>query len=86
MQVVLLPNNIARRFGCEPGAMSGSEIVVHCRQVGNVAMTQNQSPDTKSEGLAKLGLWVLKNGWADAPSPPRSWATYVDAICAKPRV
>jgi hypothetical protein len=33
MQVVLLPNNIARRFGCEPGSMSGSEIVVHCRQV-----------------------------------------------------
>jgi hypothetical protein len=33
MQLVLLPNTIARRFGCKPGGMTGSEIVVHCREV-----------------------------------------------------
>jgi len=48
-------------------------------------MTQNQSPDTKSEGLAKLGLWVLKNAWGDVPVPPLSWSSYMDAVCARPR-
>lgn len=83
MQVVLLPNNIARRFGCEPGAMSGAEIVVHCRQVGNLGMTQKESSTTKAEGLSKLGLWVLKSSWTEIPTPPISWGSYMDSICKR---
>ena len=82
-KVVLLPNNIARRFGCDPGAMSGAEVVVHCRQVGNLGMTQKESSDTKAGGLSKLGLWALKNSWSDVPVPPLSWASYMDAICKR---
>ncbi len=65
--------------------MSGSEIVVHCREVGNVGMTQKESPDTKAQGLSQLGLWVLKPAWADVPVPPISWSSYMDAVCTRRR-
>ena len=60
--------------------MSGSEVVIHCRQVGNTGMTQKESPMTKAEGLAKLGAWRLKTTWRDH-GVGTTWSAYLDSVC-----
>lgn len=82
MQVVLLPNNIARRFNCAKSAMSGTEVVVHCRQVGSVGMTQKESPLTKQKGLDQLGLWALRADWRSVANPG-SFGDYLSAITVR---
>ena len=70
LQVVLLPNNVIRRFGCTPEAIKGSEVAVHCRGVGDTPMMQKETAATKAGGLRQLGLWKVRDDATAVHSAP----------------
>merc|ERR1712032_6460 len=50
LELVLLPNTMIVRNGCEPHVNHSDAVAIHCRTVGKRVVTQEKRPEAKLNG------------------------------------